>query len=89
MLSLTVHYIIYINFFFVHFIFIYIYIYILYSVVHVSLVKQCIFLCTLRSIGYVQIKIIMNTIIMPCLSIFTHVLIEMEYFTVMLNPKIF
>ena len=43
MLSLTVHYIIDIIFFlfFVHFIFIYI----LFSVVHMSLVKQCIFLC--------------------------------------------
>ena len=56
MLSLTVHYIIDIIFsiFFVHFIFIYI----LFSVVHMSLVKQCIFLCTLRSICYVRIKII-------------------------------
>ena len=34
------------------------YIYILFSVVHMSLVKQCIFLCTLRSICYVRIKII-------------------------------
>ena len=35
----------------------FIFIYILFSVVHMSLVKQCIFLCTLRSICYVRIKI--------------------------------
>ena len=54
MLSLTVHYIIEIFFF----LFRAFYIYILFSVVHMSLVMQCIFLCTLRSICYVQIKII-------------------------------
>ena len=37
------------------------FIYILFSVVHMSLVKQCIFLCTLRSICYVQINIIITT----------------------------
>ena len=55
MLSLTVHYIIDIIFSIFSCI---LYLYILFSVVHMSLVKQCIFLCTLRSICYVRINII-------------------------------